>query len=97
MLDSLNPRGFREIELAKSLGELKEIYSQAMNGRARKFDTKNLCPKLFGLQNSIKKEVLFESNDVSSMDDLENAELIDQLLGIEENVFVFSFVMMNTY
>lgn len=93
MLDSLNPRGFREIELAENLRELKEMYSQAMNVRARKFNTENLCSKLFGLQNSANKEALFESNDASSMDDPKNTELVDQLLGIEENVFVFAFVI----
>ena len=95
LLDSLNPRGFREIELAENLRELKEMYSQAMNVRARKFNTENLCSKLFGLQNSANKEALFESNDASSMDDPKNTELVDQLLGIEENVFVFAFVIFS--
>jgi len=54
LLNSLNPRGFREIELADNLSLLQGFYSHSMDKVARRFNQDAI--KVFGLNNVPQKE-----------------------------------------
>lgn len=89
-MNSLNPRGFREIELADNINSLKDYYAQALNKMGKmsqKCINSNLSTKFFGLNNPLKETL---SNDVH--DDCKNYTLvIEQILELEQRVCIISY------
>ena len=85
LLESLNPRGFREIELSENINFLKDIYSKYMNRVSAKYGTENFCQKLFGLKYILKEGS--QSSETGSEVDNFQLEFQNKLLEIEQNVY----------
>uniref|UniRef100_A0A915N7Y6 Uncharacterized protein n=1 Tax=Meloidogyne javanica TaxID=6303 RepID=A0A915N7Y6_MELJA len=95
ILDSLNPRGFRESELSENISFFKEIYTKEMNDFLDvwkdRHSVRPLSLKLFGFSSSIprelgggKDEVKIEQNP--SISDALYRDMISHLLQLEEFV-----------
>lgn len=92
LLDSLNPRGFRESELAENIVLFKEIYAKEMAERLDNFTGNRsqlpLSAQLFGFSATLPKELInSETTEDPAIAKFLWVEVRDELLEIEKIIF----------
>jgi hypothetical protein len=90
LLDALNPRGFRELELFENISFFKEIYTKEMNDvldvLKDRHSQRPLSFKLFGFSSSIPKEL--SGGEAEDVDDTLFNDITSHLLQLDEFVSV---------